>query len=270
MGCTDCGRKGGCDSRKHGMFAAVDEAMARLYPTRRWGERDETVALGEGITSDEGGALAGEIASRLGTMALFHPGDPHEWCDYIYVLCLGRTPSVVEIRDGRVPPPVAVGDGSVGHAGQYVDNGGDGHSSDAQTGDIDDAEDVGPDGLDERYLRVALSGLARFAGVQEVAMTLRRQGDDLVITERARGGVFDPILLPRFQALVAVLIDRDIRHLDFGEIVEPPSDFDPSSYADFYGGEPVIANYLFYPQPPTAVSTVVVASARDGGGRAIG
>ena len=31
-GCTSCGNKGGCDSRKHGMFAAVDEALARLYP----------------------------------------------------------------------------------------------------------------------------------------------------------------------------------------------------------------------------------------------
>ena len=45
----------------------------------------------------------GEIASRLGTLALFRPGDPDEWCDYIYVLCLGRTPSVVEIREQHPP-----------------------------------------------------------------------------------------------------------------------------------------------------------------------
>jgi len=27
-GCTNCGQKGGCDTRKSEMFAAVDEALA--------------------------------------------------------------------------------------------------------------------------------------------------------------------------------------------------------------------------------------------------
>jgi hypothetical protein len=166
----------------------------------------------------------------MGTSTLFRAGDEHEWCDYIYVLCLGRTPSIVDIREGRA-----------------------GARSDAAP-ETDDAAH-----LDERYLRIALSSLARFAGVQEVAMTLQRVGDALVITESARSGVFDPILLPRFQSLVAVLAERDIRHLDFGEIVEPPADFDPAGYADRFGAEPVIANYLFYPQPPTTVGTVVLA-----------
>lgn len=89
-------------------------------------------------------------------------------------------------------------------------------------------------------------------------MTMRRHGGDLVITESARGGVFDPVLLPRFQSLVAVLALWDIRHLDFGEIVEPPVDFDAADYSSRFGSAPVIANYLFYPQPPTAVSTVVL------------
>jgi hypothetical protein len=231
MGCTDCGRKGGCDSRKHVMFAAVDEALARLYPSRRWGERDEEAALGTGMTPDEGEELARAIATRLGTSTLFRPGDEHEWCDYIYVLCLGRTPSIVEIREGRAEA-----------------------RSDAAP-ETDDAVH-----LDERYLRIALSSLARFAGVQEVAMTLQREGDALVITERARSGVFDPILLPRFQAVVATLAERDIRHLDFGEIVEAPPGFDPAGYVDRFGADPVIANYLFYPQPPTTVGTVVLAA----------
>ena len=231
MGCTDCGRKGGCDSRKHVMFAAVDDALARLYPTRRWGERDEEAALGTGITPDEGEELARALAARMGTSTLFRAGDEHEWCDYVYVLCLGRTPSIVDIREGRAEA-----------------------RSDAEP------EMDGGVHLDERYLRIALSSLARFAGVQEVAMTLQREGDALVITERARSGVFDPILLARFQAVVAALAERDIRHLDFGEIVEPPADFDPSGYADRFGAEPVIANYLFYPQPPTTVGTVVLGS----------
>ena len=88
-------------------------------------------------------------------------------------------------------------------------------------------------------------------------MTLRREGDDIVIVERARSGVLDPILLPRFQTLVAALAVADIRHLDFGEIVEAPEGFDAADYPARFGAAPVIANYLFYPQPPTAISTVL-------------
>ncbi len=245
-GCTDCGKKGGCDTRKHGMFAAIDEALGRLYPTRRWDERDETVALQAGIPREEGEALATAIAARMGTLALFRAGDADEWCDYIYVLCLGRTPAIVEIRDGRSPAPTDTAAGTVSQP------------PDGDLGDTVVIEDGGDVGLDERYLRVALSGVARFAGVQEVAMTLRRQGGDCVITESARGGVFDPILLPRFQTLVAVLVEWDIRHIDFGEIVEAPEGFEAASYKERFGVEPVIANYLFYPQPPTTVGTVVL------------
>jgi len=232
-GCTNCGNKGGCDSRKHGMFAAIDDALARLYPTRRWDERDDAVAMEEGVGPEEGQALATVIAERMGTATLYRPGDTDEWCDYIYVLCLGRTPSIADVRERLAA----------------------GTATDVPFGDGDADETA----LDERYLRVALSSVARFAGVQEVSMTLRRDGDDVVIVERARSGVFDPILLPRFQALVAVLAATDIRHLDFGEIVEAPEGFDPAGYPERFGGAaPVIANYLFYPQSPTAISTVVV------------
>ncbi|HVZ72233.1 MAG TPA: hypothetical protein VHJ20_07650 [Polyangia bacterium] len=226
-GCTSCGRKGGCDARKHVMFAAVDEALARLYPTRRWAERDEAAGFGAGVTAAEGEALSRALASRLQTLALHRPGTAEETCDYIYVLCVGRTPSIVERVHGVVAS-------------------------------IDDAP--GDGAIDELYLRVALSTVARFAGVQQVALRARR-GDDgaLVVDEEVRAGVFDPILLPRFQKLVAVLAEHDVRHLDFGEIVEPPADFDPGDYADRYGGAPAIANYLFFPQPATLVTTTIVA-----------
>src|SRR5437899_10726358 len=101
-GCTSCGNKGGCDSRKHGMFAAVDETLARLYPTRRWTERDEEAGFGAGVTSAEGAAVARAAASRLKTLALHRPGSADETCDYIYVLCLGRTPSLIERLHGVV------------------------------------------------------------------------------------------------------------------------------------------------------------------------
>lgn len=243
-GCTNCGNKGGCDSRKHGMFAAIEGALARLYPTRRWGERDDAVALAEGIGPEEGEAMAEAIAARLRTTTVFRPGEPGEWCDYVYVLCLGRTPCIAELRES-LSLPGGEGDQTGGGAGE----GGDA------------ALDQGD--LEERYLRVALSSVARFAGVQEVSMNLSRVGHEVVITETARGGVFDPVLLPRFQSLVAVLAATDIRHLDFGEIVEPPDGFDPAGYGDSFGTDaPVIANYLFYPQPPTAVTTAVFSAPR--------
>jgi hypothetical protein len=84
---------------------------------------------------------------------------------------------------------------------------------------------------------------------------------ELVITEVPRTGVFDPVLLKRFQTLVAVLAEMDIRHIDFGEIMEPPAGFDAGDYAERYSGQPTIANYLFYPQPCSAVTTTVL----DGG-----
>jgi len=233
------------------MFAAVEEALRRLYPTRRWAERDEEAAFGAGVGAGEGARIARALAARLDAQAILRPGTPHETCDYIYVLCVGRPPSLLELREG-LPS--------------------------AEMGEADAAE------IHELYLRVALSSVARFAAVQEVAMRaargprLARDAHDahnadnadnannanndrpLVITEAPRTGVFDPILLRRFQALVAVLAEHGVRHLDFGEIIEPPPGFDPGDYADRYGGTPAVANYLFYPQPPNAVTTTLISS----------
>jgi hypothetical protein len=209
------------------MFAAVDEALARLYPTRRWTERDEDAGFGAGVSPGEAGAFARAVASRLKTLAIHRPGTAEETCDYVYVLCLGRTPSILELREGLVA-------------------------------ELEDDADV-----EELYLRVALSTVARFAGVQQVTMRATKSAGGgeggLVISEAPRTGVFDPVLLKRFQALVAVLAEHDIRHLDFGEILEAPAGFDPVDYAERYGGAPAIANYLFFPQPASAVTTTIVA-----------
>jgi len=231
-GCTNCGQKGGCDARKHEMFGAIDAALARLYPTRCWDERDEAAGFGSGLTAAEGDALAAALSARLAAAALYRPGGPAETCDFVYVLCLGRTPSLVELREGALD---AAAEGALRAA-------------------------VGDGPLTELYLRVALSTLAPFAAVQEVRVTASAEpaAGALVLTEAPRAGIFEPSLLRRLQALVGVLAERGIRHLDFGEIVEPPAGFDPGSYAAEYGGRPGIANYLFYPQPPAAVSTVVL------------
>ncbi|HXU83627.1 MAG TPA: hypothetical protein VN914_19675 [Polyangia bacterium] len=222
-GCTSCGRKGGCDHRKGEMFAAMDQALLRLYPTRRWGERDEAAAFRAGVAG-LGPVLADRLARRLETLSLFCPGTPEETCDYVYVLCFGRTPSLVEVREGIAAPEAGEGQ------------------------------------IDELYLRVALSSVAPFAAVQQVAMSLRRsEAGELVIAEAPRTGVFDPVLLPRFQKLVAVLAELEVRHLDFGEMTQSPPDFDAGEYGDRYGGAPTVANYFFYPQPASAITTTVIA-----------
>jgi len=234
-GCTECKNKGGCDHRKGSMMSAVDDALTRLYPGRRWAERDEAAAFRSGVSRAEGAQLAGLLASRLKAMELFRPGGDDEYCDFVYVLCVGRAPSILEIREGLTAPAAR-----------------------------DDMADSAAE--EQLYLRVALSSLVRFAGVQQVAMRVRHEAGDLVITEAPRGGVFDPILLKRFQGLVAVLAELDIRHLDFGEIVEPPAGFDAGDYADHYAGAPTVANYLFYPQPCSAITTTVIPAQGSGGG----
>ena len=231
MSCTDCGRKGGCDSRKGAMFGAIEEALARLYPTRRWSERDEEAAFGAGLAPGEGDALAAALAARLHAATLFRPGSPEETCDYVYVLCLGRPPSLIELAHGALGAPEA----------------------DSLRATVSE----GP--VTEIYLRVALSTLARFAAVQEVRLEARLVDGQVTLTETPRAGVFDPALLRRLRTLVAVLTEREIRNLDFGEIVEPPAGFDPGDYDELWRGVPGIANYLFYPQPPSTVASITLS-----------
>jgi hypothetical protein len=213
------------------MLGAVEEALARLYPTRRWGEPDDRARFGAGVSEADGMALADELAAALDAVAFFRSGDEEEYCDYIYVLCVGREPCAVQIRDGQVPVPYEIAE--IGE------------------GDV----------IREQYLRVCLSGMARLAGVQQTAIELRRAGDDLVIREEPRAGVYDAPLLRRFQRLVAILPAYDIVHVDFGDISAPPDGFDPGDYAQRYGLLPHAANYLFYPQPSTTEVTTVLASA---------
>jgi hypothetical protein len=227
-GCTDCGRKGGCDARKGPMFAAIDEALGRLYPSRRWSERNEDEELSTAVDPALGPALADRLAKKLSALALHRQGGVDEYCDFVYVLCLGRTPSLLEVREGLCAPADAALDGA-------------------------DGED-----FEELYLRVALSALAPFAAVQQVALRARRAGDVLIVDEAPRTGVFDALLLPRFQKLVAVLAELGVRHLDFGEIADPPAGFDGGDYGERFGGAPAIANYLFYPQPCSSITTAVL------------
>jgi hypothetical protein len=246
-GCTNCGSKGGCDHRKTAMFAAIDAALLHLYPTRNFADRRDDAEPSADLMPWRGdsAALAAAIAKQLGTLVVELPLVPEEYCRQIDVLCFGRQPCLIEALHGLGQP-----------AREDLEN--------------------GP--LDELYLRISISDLVPFAAVQQVNVRGQLLGDDLIIETAPRTGVFDPILLQRMQRLVAIIVDHGLRNLDFGEISAPPPGFDPGDYAQRFGSVPAVANYFFYPQPCSSVTTSVVplavraadeSAVLDGGAMAI-
>ncbi len=243
-GCSNCNQKSGCDHRKGEMFAALDQTLAALYPTRTWGQLDDEARFAAGaitgVDQADVEALAEEIAAELDAATFVRTGDDGEYCDYIYVLCLGREPCLVQIRDGEVPVPEEVADA---HANSRA------------------SPHTGPQPvIREQYLRVCLSHMTRMAAVQQSEMVLETvPGGGYLVGERPRAGVYDAPLLRRFQRLVALLPAYDILHLDFGDISQPPEGYLPGDYTAHYGGgAPSTANYLFYPQPSTMRVTCFV------------
>jgi hypothetical protein len=208
------------------MIASVDRALEVLYPTRTWGEPDDARAAG--MPRDELDALAEELAGELRAATFVREGEDDEPCDYIYVLCMGRTPCVVQVRDHGVPAP---------------------------------AEWREVDAVSELYLRLVVSQRARVAAVQQVAIDLIRSGDSWLVRERPRAGVYDAPLLSRMQKLVAILPAYGVLHVDFGEIAHAPPGYAGGDWRDRFGDgakDPAIANYLFFPQPATMVATTVI------------
>src|SRR3954468_11160918 len=228
MGCTNCKSKSGCDHRKGAMLASVDRALEQLYPTRTWGEPDEDHPAGPG--PDELAALADELAGELRAATFVQPGGDDETCDYIHVLCMGRSPCGIQVRDQGVPPPAEWADAGAGNVA-----------------------------IRELYLRLVVSQRARIAAVQQVAVEVVPAGRGYLVTERPRAGVYDAPLLPRMQKLVAILPAYELLHVDFGEIAHAPPGYQAGAWRELFGGEPSIANYLFYPQPTTMVATGFIA-----------
>jgi len=222
-GCTNCASKGGCSTRKGEERELLAKLLPELYPERRFGVIDDDAR--DGVPEKEGRRLARQAAALLKAPTFFRAGEPHEVCDYIYVLCVGRQPCLFELRDAR--------------------------SLDFQEGDA----------VREKYLRVALSSLARVTTLQEVSIELDRepsQGGEpglFRLVERPSPGIYDPILLKRTRKLVELLVAAELTFLDFGLIENPPLGFEHGDYEADYGQPPGIVNYLFYPQPPRAVAT---------------
>ena len=203
----------------------VDRTLERLYPTRTWGEPDDAEV--GGLAGDELAALADELAGELHAATFVRPGHDDEPCDYLYVLCMGRSPCTLQVRDHGVSPPAEWGT---------------------------------TDAIHELYLRLVVSQRARVAAVQQVAVELTRAPGGFLICERPRAGVYDAPLLPRMQKLVAILPAYDLLHVDFGEIAHAPPGFRAGAWRELFAGEPAIANYLFYPQPTTMIATGFIAA----------
>jgi hypothetical protein len=240
VGCTSCKSKTGCDHRKGEMLASVDRTLAELYPTRTWGEPDDREVVGP--TADELAALADELAGELNAATFVRPGHDDEPCDYIYVLCMGRSPCAIQVRDHGVPVPAEW-------------SAAERSATERSATEWSATEWSGIEALHELYLRVVVSQRARVAAVQQVAVDLARTPYGFTVCERPRAGVYDAPLLPRMQKLVAILPAYELLHVDFGEIAHAPPGYHAGTWRELFGGEPAIANYLFYPQPTTLIAT---------------
>lgn len=203
------------------MMASVEDTLARLYPGRAWGAPAGRL---DHAAADEGAALAEELASVLDAATVLVPGDDGARCDHLYVLCVGRPPCAIAVRDAGVPVP-----------------------AEWQGGEVHEA-----------YLRIALSRLCPLAAVQEVTVDAFDDAGGLVVREVARAGVYSAPLLRRMQQLVATLPAYGIVHVDTGEIAGPPPGYASGAWGELYAGVPAIANYLFQPQPLTMTSTTWV------------
>jgi hypothetical protein len=225
-GCTNCGGKSGCDDRKGPMMASIDSMMESMYPTKTWGECTAPPIAGSAHDPDMLNGLTEELAAELNAAAFVRTGNDDEPCDYIYILCIGRPPCMVQMRDNLVPVEALPG--------------------------LDDKPRL------EMYLRLVISHRANVCAVQQVAMQMEssdRGHNGVLIRESPRAGVYDAPLLARMQKLVAIVPAYDLMHIDFGEISHAPPGFSPGVWSQQFAGKPSVANYLFYPQPTTMISS---------------
>src|SRR5262245_53475550 len=148
MGCntckSECGREDGCGTRKASQKVVLDELVARLYPGRTWGAPDDAACFRAGLSHAEVERLAQRLAVALQAPVYVQPGGGDDLCAFIYVLCLGRAPALLELRAAGVL-----------------------------------GSDLSPEAtmVRERYLRVACSTVGRLACVQEVAMEMDLTSD---------------------------------------------------------------------------------------------
>ncbi len=233
MACSTCKTgcatgEGGCGPRKALQKARLDVLIAQHYPQRRWGQPEVHDLDEAGVGPAELLTLAHELSTVNKTPCYVVPGGEDDLCHFIYVLCLGREPSLIELRD------------------------------EAQRGKRPSLW-LESEHLRERYLRLCLSSLTRAACVQEVALELDLDSSttpDAVeplaqLREVPMPGVFTPALLKRLQRTVDLLQAHDIEHVDMGLLDVDATAFGlhPGEYPDRFGVPPSLLNYFFYAQP---------------------
>ena len=108
---------------------------------------------------------------------------------------------------------------------------------------------------------MCLSTHGRLACVQEVRARLDLDQDRTVFEERPRDGVFDKVLLARFQTIIAALIDEGIEHFDMGMLDKRPLGCDDVDYEETFGAPSTYLNWLFFPQPVTTTRTLLLPAA---------
>ncbi len=59
----------------------------------------------------------------------------------------------------------------------------------------------------------------------------------------------------------AILPAYELLHVDFGEIAHAPQGFAAGAWRELFGADPSIANYLFYAQPTTMITTTFLPGA---------
>jgi hypothetical protein len=224
MGCTDCGKKGGCEVRKGEERSVLAELLPRIYPTGRWGEPDDAARFGASLSEAAIRRLGRQASEVLQARTYVQAGAEEEPCDYVYALCVGRDPGLWELTTASA---ITLPDG---------------------------------DRIREKYLRAAISQMAPVATLQEVSFELDRDGDVGMLVERPRNGVYDPILLPRTQKFIDLLVGAGLTYFDFGMLTKPASRYAPglddAAYEAIWGHPSQVLNWLFYPQPATTAAAV--------------
>lgn len=234
MGCSTCktgcdSGEGGCGPRKAQQQDRLNSLIAQLYPQRTWGDPWLANPDEAGIHVPELLTLAHELSTVNKAPCYIVPGGEDDLCHFIYVLCLGREPSLLELRD-------EVQRGQRPHLWLEGDH------------------------LRERYLRLSLSTLTRAACVQEVALeldldptppTAADPATPAALREVPMPGVFTVALLKRLQRTVDLLQAHDIEHLDMGLLDVDAQAFGlhPGDYPSRFGVPPALLNYFFYAQP---------------------
>lgn len=225
-GCSNCDSVTGCSQREHRKETLCAEWISKLYPTGTWEQLDDSAR--HGLERSDALALGRVLSRELRAPVYAAHGRESDLSEALYVLCVGRHPGII------AQPHLSVVSGSVP--------------------------------LREAYLRVLVSSLVRAACVQEVRVRLdpnanTANANTAVVEERARDGVYDPVLLRRFRKITSLLEAHDIEHLDMGVLEAVPKKTEVASYEARFGTPPTYFNWLFLAEPVETVRTSLVATA---------